>query len=312
MPANFRVCSLNTANSFESSSKFMAKALFFDFYGVSLQLNFLLEDQHFLEEQLLADFSFFRRAGIGPEPTISIDISLAPASLRFSGTTWFRTGLCHAKQNGVIRSCLFHGGNQIEDSGNEFRRATLYVKSPSSAYEALYYYILSAVGEALDYRGIHRLHAVAYSSGNAAFCLPRDSMGGKTTRALKILASGTEKLFGDEVIFTDGVKLFAFPIRLAVRPDIYSEYTHVAAEPFQRSLGGRKYLVRIPQHRVAMESDSFQLDLAGNSLAFSFKFLLGLGVPQMREFMIRPNSIRSLWTIFWLRFSCLRKLLRHR
>jgi hypothetical protein len=291
------------------------KELFFDIYGISLQVSLqALEWNEFFFSQLLADFSYFYIETRESKPSIQVLVSNAVPISKESGVPWFRTKLCIASQNGSKRICHFHDGSILEDTGLQNRKAKLFVKTKEAGYEALYYYLLSSIGEALDRKGLHRMHAVAYEQEPGANCLPLDSKQGKTTRALRLLVWSEQRLFGDEIVLTDGVQLYPFPIRLAVRPDVYEEFRVVPAEVFQRSLGGQKFLVTIPRSRVAAPTENFRLLFTGakffSLFHFSKNFLLGLGLPQMREFMLRPNAIFSLSKIAFLRVRCFVKLVR--
>ncbi|WP_146016221.1 hypothetical protein, partial [Pseudomonas sp. FW305-124] len=81
------------------------------------------------------------------------------------------------------------------------------------------------------------MHAVAFEEVGGAICLPLDSKKGKTTRAMKILKEKGKRIFGDEVILTDGNLIYPFPIRLAVRPEVYTDFSEIKAQAFTRSLG---------------------------------------------------------------------------
>jgi hypothetical protein len=127
------------------------------------------------------------------------------------------------------------------------------------------------------------------------------------------LITGQQKIFGDEIVLTDGFRIYPFPIRLAVRPEVYAQWATSMPdyEKISRSGGQDKYFVEIPNSRVAKTTDQFYLYLNQSKFIFALKFIIGWGIPQMREHMLRANNIGSLFKILLSRVACYFRLLRN-
>lgn len=99
---------------------------------------------------------------------------------------------------------------------------------PELLHEIAYLLILSTVGEHLDRRGVHRVHALGVSHGGRGILLLLPSGGGKSTMALRLLREPGFALIGEDtpLVERDGT-LLPFPLRLGVRP---GEDTGVAPE----------------------------------------------------------------------------------
>jgi hypothetical protein len=101
------------------------------------------------------------------------------------------------------------------------RSGTIYAGEWQLAYERAYLVVLSRVGEELDRRGMHRVHAMGVAGKRNAAILLMTARGGKSTLAISLLARPTVKLISDDTVFIDRAGgLHSFPFRLGVRPDV--------------------------------------------------------------------------------------------
>ncbi len=123
----------------------------------------------------------------------------------------------------------------------------IYSDRPHLLHEIIYLSLLSRVGERLERRGLHRVHALAIERHDecALFLLP--SGGGKTTIALGLLREGTpyRLVSEDSPLITRTGRVRPFPLRLGVvareRPDVAPEHvTYVERMEFEP-----KYLVSL-------------------------------------------------------------------
>lgn len=262
-------------------------------------------------DQLKQDFDFFIvNTNESAEISISFNNITLPAhrtQLLSKAIPVFKTRMCQAYQAGSVRICKYDEDCVV--FGFPRQVAEIYSSSPTQSYQAAYYYILSTVGEILDSKGIHRMHAVALQSERDTICLPLDSGQGKTTRALKELYDGQQHILGDEIVLTDGKNIFPFPIRMAVRAEVYELWklrvSHV--QPVDRGDAGIKYMLDIPALRRGQGTAVFTIQVSGR-ISFFLKFIVGWGVPQMREYMIRPQNVFLLMKIFCLRILCAYRL----
>ncbi|MBN8551164.1 MAG: hypothetical protein J0M12_17755 [Deltaproteobacteria bacterium] len=191
----------------------------------------------------------------------------------------------------------------------------LYAEDAAFCYEKLYLLIQSRVGELLDKKGIHRIHALGVSlQGNAAlFLIPM--RGGKSTLALRLLASPAIRLLSDDtpLVQRDGT-ILPFPVRMGVM---------VGEEPkgidktwvrtFERSQFGSKSLIDVACYKSQIETNPCQPRLIFHGKwtfadkpelielsrwrGFQVLFrdcVVGLGLPQVVEFFLRSPA-RDLW-----------------
>jgi hypothetical protein len=86
------------------------------------------------------------------------------------------------------------------------------------AHEIVFLTILSQVGQHLDARGLHRVHALGIQANERATLILLPKGGGKTTLALRLLgAEGVKLLSEDSPLVSRRGQVFPFPIRLGVQ-----------------------------------------------------------------------------------------------
>jgi hypothetical protein len=87
-------------------------------------------------------------------------------------------------------------------------------------HEIVYLFILSTVGQYLDSRGIHRVHALGVSYRQQGVLLLLPSGGGKSTMALSLLREPGFLLLSEDTPLIDRRgHMLPFPLRLGVRPE---------------------------------------------------------------------------------------------
>ncbi|MCB0344638.1 MAG: hypothetical protein KDD66_05960 [Bdellovibrionales bacterium] len=85
-------------------------------------------------------------------------------------------------------------------------------------YEKLYLIVLSRVGELLDRRGIHRVHALGLSTPEGAALVLLPMHGGKSTLGLALMSEPGFKLLSDDTpLISRAGTVLPFPVRLGVR-----------------------------------------------------------------------------------------------
>ncbi len=95
----------------------------------------------------------------------------------------------------------------------------MYATDRDLIHEIVYLYFLSTVGQYLDRRGLHRIHALGLSHQGKGVLLLLPSGGGKSTMALKLLDQPDFLLLGEDTPLIDRRgRVLPFPLRLGVRP----------------------------------------------------------------------------------------------
>ena len=172
---------------------------------------------------------------------------------------------------------------QAQFTLNPVRALEVTFENLESAHENVYLFLLSCIGEFFERRGLHRLHAVGYKNGPTAYVIPLNSGKGKSTFSSWILENTESLVVGDETLFTDGIQIWPFPIRRAIRK--------------ANSIDSGKQLKAWPADRVSLSSAPFKLVLFRDQfsgLRFFWTFFWGLGNAQMIEYLVRWD------TLFWL------------
>jgi hypothetical protein len=186
------------------------------------------------------------------------------------------------------------------------------------------------VGEELDKKGIHRIHALGISVSNKAVLIILPMGGGKTTLGLELLKYDDVTLLSDDTpLITKDGQVLPFPIRIGVckeaasKLDIPSRYLR----NFNRSKYGPKILIDIDYFKDKI-SDPCKLAVVfiGERLFSSdcqigripkYKIsrvliingVLGLGLPQLLEFAFTPGR-KKIMRFFFSRFGLFLKLLK--
>lgn len=221
----------------------------------------------------------------------------------------FSTPLCDVYQKGPYRICQYGPEHQVVIRKHR-GQIKVSVQGPSDELtdEILYLLMLSFSGELLDQQGWHRIHSAGVTKNSIASVYPRASLYGKSNYILHCLENKDVQILGDENVLTNGFQVQPFASTVHLKSDRL-EKTNSPYYWTRRSkkLWGERFLFRIPADRVSAPVRSFNLYFNSTSrmLWFCVEFPLGLGVVQMREFMIRPDNLLKLPFIFLSRLRTL-------
>jgi hypothetical protein len=176
-------------------------------------------------------------------------------------------------------------------------------------YEAAYLFLLSQIGENLDARRMHRLHALAMSWNGRAVLAMLPMGGGKSTLGLEMLKHpGFQLLSDDSPIIGPHGEVKAFPLRLGLLPGQEQEVPASQRRLIQRMEFGPKYVVNYAHfsNRVAPSAQPGLLLIGRRTLAregwverascrqamramFSH-MVLGLGLYQGLEYLVNHSA----------------------
>lgn len=278
----------------------------FDFYGLNLALR--SEDSDVVQS-IERDFSYFKAA---PGPTqVSIDVFAEKpdfASLPdLKASIYTLDYVCYHRGKEIFTD--YHGkALRVFNPGRKGYR--IFSDNADLRHEISYLTILGAVGQFLDSKHIHRVHALGISRSGKAVLILLPEKGGKTTLALRFLKSDDVKLLSeDSPLITRSGEVLPFPLRLGILPggegDIPRKYLH----PVNYMRVGTKLLVDVDYYAdkisppcqpgiVLLGERSLgcgaKIEPAGRlsaSKGFIKNAVIGLGLHQGMEYLLG----RSLW-----------------
>lgn len=275
-----------------------------NFYGLNLELR---SADGSTVESVRRDFSYFE----APSDTAQISIEVFGAKPEFGSLPNLRASIytldyiCYWGEDKVFTD--YHGRglrifNRLEG------KYQIYSESPDLRHEISYLTILSVVGQFLDSRHIHRVHALGISQSGKAVLIMLPEKGGKTTLALQLLRSGLVKLLSeDSPLITRQGEVLPFPLRLGVLPGgeggLPEEYLH----PVQFMRLGTKILIDVKyyadqissacepgiillgQRSLGCESRIEPAGRAGAGKEFIKNSVVGLGLHQGMEYLLGRN-----------------------
>lgn len=221
----------------------------------------------------------------------------------------FSTALCDVYQRGRYRICRYSPLHQVVIRKHRGQiKISVQAQPDELTDEILYLLVLSFSGELLDRQGWHRLHCAGITENSIASIYPRASLYGKSNYILNCLENTQVQILGDENVLTNGFQVLPFASPVHLKSDRREKTASLYyLDRRSKKLWGERFLFQIPADRVGPPTDSFYLYFKTTVQLFWFciEFPLGLGVVQMREFMIRPDNFLQLPFIFFSRFKTL-------
>jgi hypothetical protein len=215
----------------------------FDVHGVTVAVRSTDPE---LTAHLAEDFEHFRVHRLEGKPRISLDLRQAkPPYDRVPGkmATIYTPRNVSFAENG--RTYIDYSGRAlgIFDTANGL--FNVFSEDLDLMYEVGYLFLLSQLGEHLDARGLHRIHALGVSIGDHAALVLLPMGGGKSTLAMHLLADSKVKLLSDDSPLVDrnGV-LQGFPLRIGILPGSESLYPPEQLRTIHRMEFGPKLLLR--------------------------------------------------------------------
>ncbi len=301
-------------------------SLHFDFYGIKVRVDSLEEE---LRTKIKKDFSYF----LSSESEAALKISVFQETPPYQkipslpGSLYKPDSISYDDRN--IRYVDYQGeALTIYDYQKE--EGKIYSENKDLLHELVYLLLLSRVGERLDRKGIHRIHALGISfQGKAVLCLLPQGAG-KTILGLELLKyPGIELLSDDTPLFTVSGKILPFPLRIGIkkgnRVDIPEQYLY----NFNRRQYGSKVLIDIAYFKDKISTPAIPFLILVGECEFSnnpriekiAKFnvffplfrdaVFGLGLPQMLEYFLRTGikDITDKFRIILSRISASIKIL---
>lgn len=192
----------------------------FDFHGIAVEVASPAAE---LVDEVRRDFAWFHRPVANPASvhgSFHIELNLEPPAYdqlpALPAAFFTPRNVCFSDRG---RTYIDYFGRALAVLDRADARCVVYGVDPELVHEIAYLLILSTVGEQLDRRGVHRIHALGVSHRDRAYLLLLPSGGGKSTMGLRLLREPGFSLIGEDtpLIDRDGTVL-PFPLRLGVRP----------------------------------------------------------------------------------------------
>ncbi len=283
-----------------------AKACF-DFYGLRILVISASEE---VIDHVRRDFSFFHVTEQGAQVVVEVRIASPPyAELPPAPATVFTPRNVSFRRDRITYIDYFGRGLVVFDRKN--RRCEVYGTDLYLLREIVYLFILSTVGQYLDGRGLHRLHALAVSYRRHGILLVLPSGGGKSRLALELLREPGVRLLSEDTPLIDRRgHILPFHQPLGVRPDREADIPARYRRTVRRMEFAPKTLIDLDYFgdRIATEPAPADLLLIGErnlgdvseivplSRFRAFNglvryMIVGLGVYQGLEFLLE----RGLW-----------------
>jgi hypothetical protein len=220
---------------------------------------------------LASDFAFFAEPDPASAPAARIRICAAKPdydalpSLR--AKVYTPRNISYRDDDATVVDYHGRGIGRHHRGSGDFEITTL---SPDLQYEACYLFLLSQIGEALDQRGLHRVHAVGFSLRGRAVLVLLPMGGGKSTLCAELLADPEVQLLSDDSPLIDRRgDVHAFPTRIGLLPGAEAKIPAEYRRTVDRMNFGPKTLVdyRYFAHRVAARASPDVVCLGSRTLA---------------------------------------------
>lgn len=304
---------------------------FLSFMNISIRLESDDPVTESVMSRIIEEFAFMKATDHIVEPCIELRIKNEAYFPPDGLLKRFTTRTCTVYDLERTRYCRYSSTEWlVERNIGPTRVASIYSADPNLLFEIAYTYVLSSLGEDLDLQGVHRLHALGLEQNGIGTLILLPSRGGKSTMAQLLLSESQISLLGDEMPLLKGQRLAPFPLRLAFDA---STVERLGLNPdhmkcFKRRVFAPKWTLPIPQDRIGKTAQLRYLlflsrwntkdgkirpasRIQGAWRLFLF-LVIGWGLPQMREHMIRPGNWGRLFRILLNRaiqtFYCLRTL----
>jgi hypothetical protein len=193
----------------------------------------------------------------------------------------------------------------------DYERETGRISSvdPALLREISYLLIISRLGEKLDLKGLHRVHAMAAEFNGAGFIAAAPTGGGKTTLLLQLARDPAfTPLANDTPLVDSAGNLYPFPLRVGIAgtSPFIALFPACALRPFERRHYPKKYLLAPSRlsgntpaktrcrnlfllKRGAGEPLIKKIGIPRAAFEMVKSLVLGAGVPQIAEYFLRPE-----------------------
>lgn len=181
--------------------------------------------------------------------------------------------------------------------------------------------VLWWTGEMLERQGYVRVHAAGFVRNGLTQCIFAQSGTGKSLLSF-LLAQADQAVLGDELLFIKNLQVIPMVIPLRLSEADFLKWSSVKIEPQKNQLHLRSNSTQNKFSISGLTRDPLEQPLFGSlvylqkeaspypKIKFLMELTLGLGLPQMGQYLIRMDSFLSLIGVAIQRFSFGVNLLR--
>jgi hypothetical protein len=283
----------------------------FDFYGIRVRVD---GDSAEAVRRVGEDFHYFGRV-LGPADKVALTIILHKRPPDYdrlpplTASIYTPRNICYTEGD-ITYIDYFGRALAVYDRA----RNTVDVTSDSLSmlHEIPYLTILSRVGDALDRKGLHRLHALAVGREGRAALFLMPSGCGKSTLGLGLMqiGSGLELVSDDSPLIGRSGRVLPFPLRIGVLgapppgiPERFVQHMErmefapkylVSMAAFEESLAHgelRPELIFLAERILGSECTIRRTSFLAGYKACIRHMIVGVGIYQGLEFLLRSSVL---------------------
>jgi hypothetical protein len=308
-----------------------SKKITFNFYGINVSVSGF----NSIVDNIISDFKYFININ-NFDSDIKLDINLITPPYekvpQVCASMYKTDCISYDKDN--IRY-VDYSGKALAIYNIKTNHAEFFSIYKDLLYEIVYLFIHSRVGEFLDKKGIHRIHACSFSFENNIYVVMLPQGGGKSTLLMELLKNDKIKLISDDTpLFDARGNIFPFPIRIGVHNDIDTNYIpNEYISIFNRRKFGPKKLINYEFFKDRIETKQLPVTIIYGIRCFCdnprivksnifvgflhlFKnCIVGYGLPQVLEYFLIggfKDNFSKIKIIFSRFYSSIRLLLKHK
>lgn len=307
------------------------KKSFLNIYGIFVQLYGYCNTV----DKISSEFKYFE---IEEKDSLKTDLSI---TIHFITPPYNQVPQVSASMYKTDCICYDYNGIRYADYNNKClvvfnkdkKKADIYSLNEDLLYEISYLLLHSQVGELLDLKGFHRIHACSFSYNKNIFICILPQGGGKSTLLMNLLKNDKIKLLSDDTPIIDRKgNIYPFPIRIGVCNDL--DISHIPNEfitIFNRRKFGQKKLISYNFFKDRIENSKLPINIISGQRIYSdtpkitdsskfniFKELfksciIGYGLPQVIEYFL-TGGFRDIFSKMFIvcsrLYACTRLLFK--
>lgn len=284
----------------------------FDFYGIRVRVD---GDSAEAVRRVGEDFRYFGRVlGTADEVALTISLRKRPPDYdrlpALTASIYTPRNICYTDRDITYNIDYFGRALAVYDRARNYVDVTS--DSLSLLHEIPYLTILSRVGDALDRKGLHRLHALAVGREGRAALFLMPSGCGKSTLGLGLMQMGTglELVSDDSPLISRSGSVLPFPLRIGVLgapppgvPERFVQYMErmefapkylVSTAAFEESLARgelRPELIFLAERILGSGCSIRRTSFLVGYGACIRHMIIGVGIYQGLEFMLRSSVL---------------------